>query len=490
MISKGVREGAVTTALAGTAGVAGSYAIAGATRSFIVVPAESLVVGVLPGAVVATGVRWLGFFAETLAFATAILLAVGVLGIGVPLAFRLVDARISAVVVATVWAFTVALVATASLPAIAAALPVGAVGLLRSRSSARGDSEAVSGRRRWLRHAAGVLGFTGVSYTVGSGPRGSRRSADGPVLEDRMAELRDEIDRSIATARARSFDLPGMPGLVSSRDAFYEVDINTVDPDVDATTWSLSVTGAVDRVVTLSMEDLFSAPPEHRFVTLRCVSDPVDGELMDTAIWTGLPVASILDRANPRGSWVMLRSVDGYHVGFPIEALEGGFLAYGMNGRALPRSHGYPLRALVPGHWGEVNAKWLEEIEVLEAERDGYWEKRGWHGTGPVNTISKIWSASERDDGIVELGGHAYAGTRGISKVEVLPGSGSDWREAELSQPLEGDDVWRQWRYEWKPPGEGIYTLVVRATDGEGDLSRDATSVRTRAARPGGCVAR
>jgi len=141
-----------------------------------------------------------------------------------------------------------------------------------------------------------------------------------------------------------------------------------------------------------------------------------------------------------------------------------------MKGRALPRSHGYPRRALVPGHWGEVNAKWLEEIEVLEAERDGYWEKRGWHGTGPVNTISKIWSASERDDGIVELGGHAYAGTRGISKVEVLPGSGSDWREAELSQPLEGDDVWRQWRYEWKPPGEGIYTLVVRAIDGEGDL--------------------
>jgi hypothetical protein len=166
---------------------------------------------------------------------------------------------------------------------------------------------------------------------------------------------------------------------------------------------------------------------------------------------------------------VLVRAVDGYYQEFPLAALEDAFLAFGMNGRRLPRGHGYPVRLLVPGHWGEINVKWVTDIELLDEEKEGYWEKRGWHGTGPVNTVAKLHTLNHGDDGRVQVGGHAYAGTRGVRMVEVSTDDGETWDEATLSEPLPGTDVWRQWSYEWDAePGE--HEVVVRATDGEGEL--------------------
>jgi DMSO/TMAO reductase YedYZ molybdopterin-dependent catalytic subunit len=145
-----------------------------------------------------------------------------------------------------------------------------------------------------------------------------------------------------------------------------------------------------------------------------------------------------------------------------------------MNGQSLPQSHGHPVRVLVPGHWGETNVKWLSEIELLDEEMDGYWEQRGWHGTGPVNTVAKLWSTTVLENGNTELAGHAYAGTRGIDRVEVSVDGGDTWTDAELSEPLPGDDVWRQWRHEFEP--EGTHDVVVRAVDGEGTLQTEERS--------------
>jgi len=163
----------------------------------------------------------------------------------------------------------------------------------------------------------------------------------------------------------------------------------------------------------------------------------------------------------------VLRAVDGYFEGFPLSALERGFLAYGMNGEPLPKARGHPVRALVPGHWGEINVKWLTEIEVLDEPVKGYWEKRGWHGTGPVNTVAKLWAVNHLDDGRIQVGGYAYAGVRGIQRVEVSTDGGETWDRAALSEPLRDEDVWRQWKYEWRPSADA-YEVVVRAVDGTG----------------------
>jgi DMSO/TMAO reductase YedYZ molybdopterin-dependent catalytic subunit len=128
----------------------------------------------------------------------------------------------------------------------------------------------------------------------------------------------------------------------------------------------------------------------------------------------------------------------------------------------------------VPGHWGETNVKWLAEIELLDEAVDGYWEQRGWHGTGPVNTVAKLWSESMLDNGHIEVAGHAYAGTRGVDAVEVSVDGGDTWRDAELSEPLPGEDVWRQWRFEFEP--RASQEVVVRAIDGDGAVQAEERS--------------
>ncbi|MFD1525177.1 molybdopterin-dependent oxidoreductase, partial [Halolamina salina] len=244
------------------------------------------------------------------------------------------------------------------------------------------------------------------------------------------------------------------------------------------------------RSFTLSELRAFDA--ERRFVTLRCVSDPLNGKKIDTALWDGVPVSTVLEAVDaPESCCVTLHAADDYFVSFPRAALEDGLLAWGMNGRPLPRSHGAPLRTLVPGHWGETNAKWLTEIEIREEPEDGYWEQRGWQGTGEVNTVAKLHSTTVRD-GTVRVGGHAYAGTRGIDAVEVSTDGGDSWTEATLSEPLPGSvpldaeepepdgeaaDAWRMWEHEYDAAER--HEVVVRAIDGEGERqTEDQEEVR------------
>jgi len=330
-----------------------------------------------------------------------------------------------------------------------------------------------SGRRNALRALAGAIavGVLGVgAQATGVGPRlsgrggvstGSGGGATGPTA--------DATNALLAEAREKSLDVEGMDPLVS--EGFYEVDIAAVNPDLLADDWTLSVTGAVDAEQTFTYEDVTGMEPTYVFKTLRCVGESLNGHKMDNALWTGVPVVDLVESAGgslPDECCVVLHAADGYYEEFPLSALRDAVLAYEMNGETLPRAHGYPVRALVPGHWGEINVKWITEIEVTKAESTGYWEKRGWHGTGPVNTVAKFHAINHLDGGRVQVGGHAYAGTRGIDRVEVSVDGGQTWTEATLSKPLPDPDTWRQWAYEFEPSGS--HEVVVRAVDGEGDV--------------------
>ena len=301
-----------------------------------------------------------------------------------------------------------------------------------------------------------------------------RRQSDSAAASSQSADVGPSpaIQERLRGATDRELDIAGeaVPGLVSEIGNFYNVDINEFDPEVPSDDWSMSITGEVGEDLDVTYAELTGMPTEHRYVTLRCVGEQLNGRKMDTAVWTGTPIEPLLDAADPDGECgcVMLRAEDDYFVQFPVEALADGLLAWEMNGQPLPKSHGHPVRVLVPGHWGETNVKWLSEIELLDEAVDGYWEKRGWHGTGPVNTVAKVWDTTELDDGRVEVAGHAYAGTRGVDRVEVSLDGGDTWLDADLSEPLPGDDVWRQWRHAFDP--EEVSEVVARAVDGEGTV--------------------
>jgi hypothetical protein len=148
------------------------------------------------------------------------------------------------------------------------------------------------------------------------------------------------------------------------------------------------------------------------------------------------------------------------------------FLAYEMNGRQLPDSHGFPLRAVIPGYYGMKQPKWLTEIEVVAHDYQGYWEERGWADEAVVKTMSRIDVPSHRSQVLLSgahIAGIAFAGDRGIGKVEFSSDGGKTWQEATIKPPL-SPYTWTLWAGELALPGEGDYTLAVRATDGQGAL--------------------
>lgn len=453
--------------LAGVTGVAGSYAVAGYTRRFVVAPIDALVVRLTPGSIVAFVIQNVGEQGHLLHIALSFAIAVGVLAgtalVGILAARRSGRPAASVLVAAALaWGVTTAITGEPTL-ALGASGPVAvftAVGTAPFSSLEHDQS-----RRSALVSGAGALTFVGISIGLG------RLVTTGDPAGDEREATDEEVSTLMQEAESKSLDIEGdIPGLVSTFDEFYNVDIAEFDPDLSAEGWSLTVTGEVGTDVTVTFDELTDMPTERRFVTLRCVGEGLNGHKLDNAVWTGTPIKPLLEEADPEGKCgcAMLRAEDDYFVQFPIEALEDGFLAWGMNGQALPQSHGHPVRVLIPGHWGETNVKWLDEIELLDEEMDGYWEQRGWHGTGPVNTVAKLWSESMLGNGNIEVAGHAYAGTRGVDVVEVSVDGGDTWQDAELSEPLPGEDVWRQWRFEFEP--QGSQEVVVRAIDGTGTV--------------------
>ena len=215
---------------------------------------------------------------------------------------------------------------------------------------------------------------------------------------------------------------------------------------------------------------------KERYATLACVSNDVGDRLVGNALWTGVRLTDILDRAGVQDGADQLasRSIDGWTAGFPTELAYDGrepLIAVGMNREVLPANHGFPARLVVPGLYGYVSAtKWLTEIELTTWDAfDGYWIPRGWSKEGPVKTQSRIDRPKNGKDfkpGNYTFGGVAWAPTLGIERVEVQIDDGA-WQEADLSVPL-SQNSWVQWSFETDVV-EGQHTISVRAIDGTGE---------------------
>jgi DMSO/TMAO reductase YedYZ molybdopterin-dependent catalytic subunit len=117
------------------------------------------------------------------------------------------------------------------------------------------------------------------------------------------------------------------------------------------------------------------------------------------------------------------------------------------------------------------NPKWLVGMEVVERPYSGYWEQRGWSKPAVVKTMSRIdvpRSGSQRR-GTTTFAGVAFAGDRGISRVEVSTDGGKTWSPAELETAL-SPLTWRRWLLRWSPHRGGQSGILVRAYDGQGLL--------------------
>ncbi|HLV80288.1 MAG TPA: molybdopterin-dependent oxidoreductase, partial [Chthonomonadaceae bacterium] len=222
-----------------------------------------------------------------------------------------------------------------------------------------------------------------------------------------------------------------------------------------------------------------------------------------TAEWTGTPLAAVLERAGVQKGAVevVLEGADTGEItedprspgkisfarSIPIEkALQPDvLLAYRMNGVDLSPSHGFPVRAVVPGWYGMASVKWLVRIIVTDRPFTGYfqtadyayWARRDGLPpqripVGEAEVKAQIARPARHEmipaGAVYPVHGAAWGGETEVAKVEVSADGGHSWEAARwrsAPQPY----CWRFWEYAWRTPERpGLLLLMARATDARG----------------------
>ena len=306
---------------------------------------------------------------------------------------------------------------------------------------------------------------------------------------------RERLENELAAIQSRQMpDMPPMIDLPNEGDPVkpalgtrpeytavrdhYQIFIRSQPTVLNGDTWELPITGLVENPVNLTLSDIRNNyEPRNEFVTLSCISNRVGGDLISTTYWTGVSVQDILAEVRPRSNarYMIIKSGDGFYETVDLELINSDeriMLAYAWDGRPIPFDHGFPLRIWLPDRYGMKQPKWITEIEIVDEYVEGYWVERGWdevarvRATSVIDTVA-VDSVVEKDgQKFVPIGGIAYAGVRGISKVEIQVYNRDEWYEAELRKPL-SDASWVIWRVDW-PFEEGNHDFEVRAVEADG----------------------
>ena len=311
-----------------------------------------------------------------------------------------------------------------------------------------------------------VAGAAGLALAAGSG-----------------ALIRNLNERAVFSYDGLAYSGPGVEP-IAPNDKFYTVTKNVVDPNVDAGVWRLEIGGMVEEPKSYSFQDLMNLASIEQESTLMCISNQIGAGLMSNTVWQGIPLRDLLAASRPLDGAVkiFLNGADAYTDSFAFDkAMDPTtIVAFAMNGEPLPQRHGYPARGRRAGtlrrkecQVGDAHRGCrLRRQGVLRARKGG--DRTSSSPPGPTSsaragcavtvTASSSPSAAGR---IATIRGRAFAGDRGIQKVEFSADDGETWREVRIDYP--GTKLtWTFWSADWLPKEPGEYTLVSRATDGTG----------------------
>ncbi len=371
-------------------------------------------------------------------------------------------------------------------------------------------------RRQFLR----VTGLLGGATLLGSGLSTTAGETITLPFENGERELVAYPQKRpliVLTSRPPQLETPFSvfnEGIITPNDAFfvrYHL-TNSPPPGLDLETFRLNIKGKVNSPLSLSVADLKTQFEPVEIVAVnqcsgnsRGFSKPrvPGGQMghgaMGNARWKGVPLKKVLEKAGV-ASGAKQVSFNGLDTGaIPAtpdfvkaldidQALDGEvMLAYEMNGEPLPILNGFPLRLVVPGHFGTYWVKHLHEITVLDDEFKGFWMAPGYRipagdcafiepGTTPTKTIpinrfnvrSFITSVAEgsevKKNQASVVRGIAFDGGYGIQEVLFSEDGGRNWRAAELGKDL-GKYSFREWTIQFKPGNSGSFALRSKATN-------------------------
>jgi DMSO/TMAO reductase YedYZ molybdopterin-dependent catalytic subunit len=304
-----------------------------------------------------------------------------------------------------------------------------------------------------------------------------------------------------------------LDGYLTSNDLFY-IRNHFEAPRLDVDSYELKVDGAVRHPFAISMAELRKLPTVTRTGTLECagngrvfLSPQVEGVqwqlgAVSTAEWTGVPLTTLLERAGllHDACEVVLEGADRgtpktppkpsgeicYSRSIGVEKATDTLIAYGMNGEDLTVDHGFPVRAVVLGHYGMASVKWLTAIRAVTEPFQGYWqttdyaywdELEGSPVRRPLGVATlKSAIAQPRMRELVAAGqsyrvfGAAWCGDLVVARVEISTDNGATWQAATFLDP-ECPFCWRRWEFLWQVPQQrGAYVLKSRAWDSDGNM--------------------
>jgi DMSO/TMAO reductase YedYZ molybdopterin-dependent catalytic subunit len=334
--------------------------------------------------------------------------------------------------------------------------------------------------RKFSRREVIALGATGIVVAAAGG---AARFFAQPTPG--LAVVNNPKDVAQPQATVGRYNYPAsslpLPLWITPNEDFYVVQYDQL-PSVSLTSYSLWVYGLVRNELHLTYDQVRALPAETRMHTLECIGNPAGGNLIGNAEWRGVPFRALLEQAgiDPKAKYVLIGGIDEYLTSVPIERAlhEEALLAYEMNGQPLPLDHGYPLRVILPGVYGQKQPKWVTGIGVMELEELGPWELKGWSSEATIQLNSAIKIPREGTSvahGDILLAGVAYASDIGIRMVQVSLDSGKTWNESILtrgSTPC----VWTQWGYQLHDVQPGKYNLMVRAIDDRGNIQNQQAS--------------
>lgn len=338
--------------------------------------------------------------------------------------------------------------------------------------------ERINRRQFLIRLGAATATITVISAGVGVILAQAERRRLAAALDDSMAHEVDEDGESpFPNADDPVTPAPGTRPEYTPLKDHYLVFLQTEPTVIDGDSWVLPITGLVDNPLMLTLDDIRdNYESRDQYVTLSCISGRVGTSLIGTTLWTGVSLQEILAEAQVRSEarYLHITSGDGFYETVDLDLIasdERIMLCYAWDGQPLTIEHGFPLRIWIPDRYGMKQPRWITGIEVTDEYKEGYWVERNWDEVAQVKTTSVIDTVAvdaiieNGDQRLVPVGGMAFAGARGISKVEVRV-DGGPWQEAQLRSPL-SETTWVIWRYEW-PFEDGEHTFEVRCAEGDG----------------------
>jgi DMSO/TMAO reductase YedYZ molybdopterin-dependent catalytic subunit len=367
-------------------------------------------------------------------------------------------------------------------------------------------------RRRFLSGAGAAMGAAALPL---------RAAADSVQLpfangERQVLAFPQKRPLLVLTPRPPQLETPFAvfdDGVYTPNDAFFvRWHLANIPQEVDATAHRIAVTGEVNTPLSLSLDDLGKMPAVEIAAVNQCSGNgrglssprvPVgqwNNGAMGNALWTGVRLRDVLDRAGLKASakQVQFDGLDGpslpatpdfrKSLDVDVARRDDVIVAYAMNGAPLPVLNGYPVRLIVPGWYSTYWVKMLSAITVLDHVDDNFWMKSAYRipdtpdnsvvpgstgfATIPINRmrvrsfITSLADGATIKPGRTELRGIAFDGGSGIKKVEISADGGASWHDTALERDY-GKYSFRRWKGELVAPA-GTVTLAVRATASDG----------------------